>query len=37
MPILDIRYGEFLQSGEETFELQGGKNKSLTGSLGIVI
>ena len=38
IPILDIKYGEFLQSGEETFELKGGKKyKSFAGSLAIVI
>ena len=37
-PILDIRYGEILQSSLETIELQGGKRyKSLAGSFGIVI
>ena len=38
IPILDIKYGENLQSGEETLELQGGKKyKSLADNLGIVI
>ena len=38
IPILDIRHRRFLESGEKTLELQGGKKfKSLAGSLGIVI